>query len=75
MWPAYEWDYETMNSSEFNSDLKILIYSTMEHQVYQLKAVYLGTEVYDGSGIYDVSSKTLIEYTSTTPIYPDWSHQ
>jgi hypothetical protein len=74
MYAAYEWDYEQMSSPEFSSDHEILLYGTMENQVYELKAVYLGTEAYDGNGIYDVLSKTLTEYKSNSPIYLDWSH-
>lgn len=74
LWAAYEWDYEGMNTPEFNGDLEILLYGTMEDQTYQIKAVYLGTEAYDGSGLYDVLSKVLVEYTSDTPIYLDWGH-
>jgi hypothetical protein len=73
-WAAYEWDYENMNTPEFNSDLEILLYGTMEDQLYQIKAVYLGTEAYDGYGLYDVLSMVLTEYTSESPIYLDWGH-
>lgn len=74
LWAAYEWDYESMNTPEFNGDLEVLLYGTMENQTYRIKAVYLGTEAYEGSGLYDVLSKVLIEYTSDTPIYLDWGH-
>lgn len=74
MYPAYEWDYEQMSSPEFSSDHEVLLYGTMENQVYQMKAVYLGTEAYEGHGLYDRLSKTLSEYTSTSQIYLDWSH-
>lgn len=75
MYPAYEWDYEQMSSPEFSSEHEVLLYGTMENQLYQVKAVYLGTEAYDGNGLYDVLSKTFTEHTSKTPIYLDWSHQ
>jgi hypothetical protein len=73
-WSAYEWDYENMNTPEFNADLEVLLYGTMEDQTYQIKAVYLGTEAYNGSGLYDVLSKVLTEYTSDSPVYLDWGH-
>jgi hypothetical protein len=71
---AYYWDYEAMTSPEFSSDHEILLYGTMNNQVYQIKAVYLGTEAYEGHGLYDVLTKTITEYTSKSPIYLDWSH-
>jgi hypothetical protein len=74
LYAAYEWDYEQMNTPEFNSDLEILLYGTMEQQLYHIKAVYLGTEAYDRQGLYDVLSKTFTEYKSSSPIYLDWSH-
>jgi hypothetical protein len=73
-WSVYEWDDDNMYTPEFNGDLEILLYGTMENQVHQVKAVYLGTEAYNGSGLYDVLSKTLTNYPSNSPVYLDWSH-
>jgi hypothetical protein len=74
LWPAYEWDLETMTTPEFNADLEILLYGTVENNIYQIKAVYLGTEAYEAHGIYDILTKILAEHTSDSPIYLDWSH-
>jgi hypothetical protein len=72
-WSVYEWDGENMNTPEFNGEIEVLLYGTMESPVYKLKAVYLGTEAYNGIGLYDVLSKTLTT-TSTSPVYLDWNH-
>lgn len=73
-WPAYTWDYEAMRSPEFNGDLEVLLYGLVEEPPYQIKAVYLGTDLYDQHGLYDVLSKTFTTFTSNTPIYLDWNH-
>lgn len=73
-WSAYKWDSETMTSPQFNADLEILLYGTVKYGIYELKAVYLGTEAYEGHGTYDVLSRVLSDYRSNLPIYLDWSY-
>lgn len=75
---TYEWDYELMRSPKFNSESEILLYGTVEDQgtndgKYYIKAVYLGTEAYPGSGAYDRLTKLVSGYASNTPVYIDWA--
>lgn len=69
---AYGWDYEQMQTPKFNSAHEILLYGTLENQEYNVKGVYLGTEAYGNSGLYDRLTKTLTDYKSSTPVYIDW---
>lgn len=68
----YEWDFEAMNSPAFNAETEVLVYGTMESTPYKIKAVYLGTTLYERQGTYGVLGKILDDYPSTTPIYIDW---
>jgi len=70
--PAYEWDAEPMNTPEFNAELEILLYGTMEENVHKIKGVYLGTSAYPSQGYYDILTNVVEDYPSTTPIYLDW---
>ena len=71
-YPAYTWDDELMNTPTFNASTEVLLYGTLESTPYKLKAVYLGTDLYQSSGSYDVLSKVLDDYPSSTKIYVDW---
>jgi hypothetical protein len=72
-WSAYEWDQESMQTPEFNADHEVLLYGTVEGLQHFVKGVYLGTDAYPGSGLYDRLTKTLESYPSSTPVYVDWS--
>lgn len=72
-WPAYQWDYEKMNTPQFNAEHEILIYGTMESSNnHSIMAVYLGDTYYESYGIYDRLIKLLEAHQSSTPIYLDW---
>ncbi len=68
----YEWGEERMNTPAFNPEHEVLLYGTLENQVYQIKGVYLGTEAYQSDGYSDILTKVLEDYTSATPVYLDW---
>jgi hypothetical protein len=69
---SYEWDYELMYTPEFNAEHEVLLYGVSDGSKYFVKAVYLGTDAYEGHGLYDVLSKTLADYPSSKPVYVDW---
>jgi len=70
---AYAWDYENMNSPEFNSDQEMLLYGTVEGGgSHLIKAVYLGEKWYEGHGLYDKLTYVLENHPSASPIFIDW---
>jgi hypothetical protein len=71
---SYEWDGDDlMYTPKFNGEHEVLVYGVYEANAYYVKAVYLGTDAYEGSGLYDRLMTTFTNYPSTTPIYVDWA--